>query len=305
MSEEIKEIRDGSFLCVNEKGKAYWGVPEGYPYKDCVTIEWDGNTEGLDAVGGMFYRVSNVILSDEQIKAGFIKNNADIELPIAPMWDELVGTGMITDDISIIGMVAFVRKDNVSFNGVVFGTAGVYFANKNNHYATKFTNEIIHPIAAEFLPTAASVSYLHSTPTAADYNALLASLNAASYIGAIYPPWTQSNITSVTSQQQLMQTIFGQLAATTKVSTILRMAKPGHRATSRANTLMHSLMQTAFGWLAAAATKVSTIPSMAKLGHRVTSRVVTSILQLTRTVSGWPAAAATKASTIPSNQCAV
>lgn len=141
-----------SFLYIGENGKADWGVPEGYPYKDGVTIEWDGNTEGLDVVGGAFYRVSDVVLSDEQIKAGFIKDSSDLELPIAPMWDKLASDGMITDDISIIKSVAFVRKGNVSFNGVVFKTAGVYFANINNYYVMKFTNETIHPIAAEFLP---------------------------------------------------------------------------------------------------------------------------------------------------------
>ena len=51
MSEEIKEIRDGSFLCVNEEGKAYWGVPEGYPYKEkglvirsISELSWSENT---------------------------------------------------------------------------------------------------------------------------------------------------------------------------------------------------------------------------------------------------------------------
>ena len=34
MSEEVNGMRDGSFLCVNEEGKAYWGQPEGYPYKE-------------------------------------------------------------------------------------------------------------------------------------------------------------------------------------------------------------------------------------------------------------------------------
>ena len=33
MSEKLNEIRDGSFLCINEKGRAYWGQPEGYPYE--------------------------------------------------------------------------------------------------------------------------------------------------------------------------------------------------------------------------------------------------------------------------------
>ena len=190
MSEIIKKFKKGDLLYIDNDGKAEWGYPEGYPYKEGVTIEWDGNTEGLDAVGGMFYRVSDVVLSNEQIKTGFIKDNADLELPIAPMWDELAGAGLLTDDISIIEMVAFVRKDNVSFNGVVFGIAGVYFANKNNHYVTKFTNETIHPIAAEFLPLAttttagtvkqaAAVANVTAAPTAEEFNALLKSLRDA------------------------------------------------------------------------------------------------------------------------------
>ena len=190
-------------ILIKNGDKANWGMdnapidperlPEGYPRKEVVTIEWDGNTQGLDAVdtaGGIFYRVSDVVLSNEQIKMGFIKDSEDLELPIAPMWDELVGAGKITDDISLIQIVAFVRKDNVSFGGVVFGTAGIYFANENDHYATKFTNETIYPIATEFLPTAtttaagtvkqaAAVANVTAAPTAEEFNALLKSLRDA------------------------------------------------------------------------------------------------------------------------------
>lgn len=106
------------------------------------------------------------------------------------MWDELAGAGLITDDISIIEVVAFVRKDNVSFNGVVFGTAGVYFANNNNHYVTKFTNETTHPISSDFLPLAttttagtvkqaAAIADVTAAPTAEEFNALLNSLRDA------------------------------------------------------------------------------------------------------------------------------
>ena len=191
MSEIIKEFKKGDLLYIDNDGKAEWGYPEGYPYKEGVTIEWDGNTEGLDAVGGMFYRVSDVVLSNEQIKTGFIKDNADLELPIAPMWDELAGAGLLTDDISIIEMVAFVRKDNVSFNGVVFGIAGVYFANKNNHYVTKFTNETIHSMAPQSLPYATTTTpgavkqmpYLPNAtgdaPTAENFNQLVRQLKNA------------------------------------------------------------------------------------------------------------------------------
>lgn len=141
-----------SFLYIGENGKADWGVPEGYPRKEGVTIEWDGNTEGKLSVMDMFYKVSDAILSDEQIKTGTIKVSDGTEMSISNYWDTLVNTGSVTDDIVYAEFVIFVRKDNVSFDGAVFGTAGVYFTNKNNHYVTKFTNETIHPIAAEFLP---------------------------------------------------------------------------------------------------------------------------------------------------------
>ena len=53
MSEKLNEIRDGSFLCANEEGKAYWGTPEGYPYKGTGII-LDG-TFGFTKYYGSIY----------------------------------------------------------------------------------------------------------------------------------------------------------------------------------------------------------------------------------------------------------
>lgn len=49
-----------SNFLVKDGDKASWQIPEGYPYKEVVTIEWDGNTEGVETVTAMemsFYKV--------------------------------------------------------------------------------------------------------------------------------------------------------------------------------------------------------------------------------------------------------
>lgn len=37
-TEMIKEFKKGDLLYSNKDGKAYWGFPEGYPYKEGETI---------------------------------------------------------------------------------------------------------------------------------------------------------------------------------------------------------------------------------------------------------------------------
>ena len=70
MSEEVKEMRDGSFLCVNEKGKAYWGQPEGYPYKieDKTTVL--ENTALPFTYQGLSYGTDYANVSERQFVEG-------------------------------------------------------------------------------------------------------------------------------------------------------------------------------------------------------------------------------------------
>ena len=151
---------------VKDGNRAEWGVPEGYPWKEGVIIEWDGNTEGLDAVDtddgveGMFYRVSDVVLSNEQIKVGIIKNSKGVEKSISDDWGTLVNKGAVTDDIVYADVVIFVRKDNASFEGIEFKKAGVYFIriSGGGTYIQKFETKTIQPIAADFLPLATATT---------------------------------------------------------------------------------------------------------------------------------------------------
>ena len=153
MNDMTKEFNKGDLLYIDKDEKAQWGQPEGYPWIEESIIEWDGNTEGLDAVDG-YYRVSDAIFSDEEIKVGIIKNSDGIEMSISNYWDTLVNAGVATDDIVYADFVVFVRKDNVSIQGLEFKKAGVYFmcGSGGGTYVQRFETRTIRPIATEFLP---------------------------------------------------------------------------------------------------------------------------------------------------------
>jgi hypothetical protein len=132
-------------------------LPEGYPYKEGskTVIEWDGNTDGLVSVGGLYYKVSDAILDNETIKNGYLYGyfggNGISELALASFWDRM----HITDEFVVAGEYAiFVRANNAEIDEMTFPEAGVYFVCVNGLYGTKFVSETetIHPMAPEFLP---------------------------------------------------------------------------------------------------------------------------------------------------------
>ena len=174
MSEEVKEMRDGSFLCVNKEGKAYWGQPEGYPYKEgkiSNTLTWDGNTDGLVSVGGSFYKVSDAvpILSDFSNGISFISTyipdltEEEVQIP-ADLINELTpGVVMIGEGEGGI----FVSSEGIGTdigNGLIFDEPGTYFIKTRRGFVssltipgyTGFTKTEVHPMAPEFLPAGAS-----------------------------------------------------------------------------------------------------------------------------------------------------
>ena len=190
MSEIIKEFKKGDLLHIDKDRKAQWGFPEGYPYKeDGVTIEWNGNTEDLFQFD-FFFKVSDIILSNEEIKRGTI-TISNQTFPIREAWDSLVQQGMVSEDVVLLDrIVLFIRKDNAVFNGYIMPEHGVYFHKGSDSFTSKFTNEATHPIAAELLPTAtttaagtvkqaAVVANVTAAPTAEEFNALLKSLRDA------------------------------------------------------------------------------------------------------------------------------
>ena len=64
MSKEVKEMKDNSFLCVNEEGKAYWGQPEGYPCEIKSVIEFDVDGSKDYSIPDGFTKISDTTHDD-------------------------------------------------------------------------------------------------------------------------------------------------------------------------------------------------------------------------------------------------
>lgn len=194
MSEIIKEFKKGDLLHIDKDGKAQWGFPEGYPYKEGseTVIEWDGNIEGLESFGGNYYKVSNKSFTVSELIGSVASvchlsdgSTKDVELTGSRVSDGGGGTvTVITDGGNVPSIIS---SDGTSF------TEGTYFnLSEGSFYICKLTvsAETIHPIAAEFLPTAtptsagtvkqaAAVANVTAAPTAEEFNALLKSLRDA------------------------------------------------------------------------------------------------------------------------------
>lgn len=192
MSEIIKEFKKGDLLYLNNEGKACWGFPEGYPHKEeGITIEWDGNTEGLEHVG-QYYLVSDVIISNDECKRGIAYDNYGVAYQMALAWDNWVAANAVTDDFCFMEAVVVVRRAGITIPimDITFNTPGIYFM-KNTIYITKFTTEALTPIFPDFLPNATTttpgtvkqMSYLPNAtgdaPTAENFNQLLRELKNA------------------------------------------------------------------------------------------------------------------------------
>lgn len=196
MSEMNKEFKKGDLLYLNEKGKACWGFPEGYPHKEeGITIEWDGNTEGLEHVG-WYYLVSDVIISNDECKKGIVYDNYGGASQMALAWDNWVAANAITDDFCFMEAVVVVRRAGITIPimDITFNTPGIYFI-KSTTYITKFTTEVLTPIPSDFLPIATSTTpgtvkqmpYLPNAtgdvPTAENFNQLVRGLKSAGLMG--------------------------------------------------------------------------------------------------------------------------
>lgn len=105
------------------------------------TLTWDGNTEGLVSVANMLYKVSDAVLTDEQIKtATFTVSSGDTGC-VGDMWEGLVSSGLVTDDAVVLfeGLVAIIRKDNIEIAGLVFPQKGIYFLSIDGIYIASLT----------------------------------------------------------------------------------------------------------------------------------------------------------------------
>ena len=209
MSEMIKEFNKGDLLHIDKDGKAQWGYPEGYPYKEIKisdTLTWDGNTDGLVSVEGSFYKVSDAvpILSDFSNGVSVISTNIsdltekEVQIPADLIGEPTPGIVMIAG-----GEVGFcVSSESVGIDigdGLIFDEPGTYLAKIQRNFVssltisgyTGFTKIEVRQMAPEFLSSATTttpgvvkqMSYLPNAtgdaPTAENFNQLLRELKNA------------------------------------------------------------------------------------------------------------------------------
>lgn len=128
-----------------------------------LSITWDGNTEGLVRVGEEFFKVSDVVLTDDQIKTSTIFANVGFSFPVIDLWDAMVEAGMVTEDVVAVGegYAIFVRRPGSVIGPLVFPEVGIYFAKFNDevHVSGLTTTEpveqtkvITKKIDPKFLP---------------------------------------------------------------------------------------------------------------------------------------------------------
>lgn len=105
-----------------------------------LNLTWDGNTDGLVCVADVLFKVSDLVLTDEQIKSATVTLNSGFGGPVADMWEDIVDRGGVTEDIVMLSEFgAIVRKSGAVFNGLAFEETGIYLISTNGFYISSFT----------------------------------------------------------------------------------------------------------------------------------------------------------------------
>ena len=138
------------------KPLTYDYMPEGYPTKSGWSIEWDGNTNGLVSIANEFYKVSDMVPTDNELIGATIETSAGESFKLDSAYITAV-----TEDITMIGegFALIVRKDNAPFNNGTIPQKGTYFTVARDFYTARLSNQTITPMAEEFLPNS-SVQFI-------------------------------------------------------------------------------------------------------------------------------------------------
>lgn len=170
-------------LFVDDSGVPRPGVPAGYPSKSGWSIEWDGNTEGLVAVeagGEAIYKVSDLTPTYDELIGSIVERSDGNKVEIAS--DYVV---VISEDITTVGFLLVIKKDNATFAETTFPQKGTYFVKNSDGYTTKLSKQIITPMAEEFLPNipadklpTGAITTLHINVTAVNTETMEATFTA-------------------------------------------------------------------------------------------------------------------------------
>lgn len=140
-SEEEKFVIDYEYDTLKRLDMKY--LPEHLPYEsqeivnEPLNLTWDGNTEGLVCVGDMAYKVSDLVLTDEQIHSVTLTFDNGSSVSAVDVFEK------VSDEISVVGGIEstaiFVKSDNAVEGEIVFPKAGIYFGKTDRGYIASLT----------------------------------------------------------------------------------------------------------------------------------------------------------------------
>ena len=190
MSEKDEKLNKGSFLYINDKEKAEWGYPEGYPSKSVQTTTLMEEQELAFALNDKVYS-AQLTNAFEIIEGQTYTVN----------WDgteyECVGVAIDGDKCGLGNLYLLKVGDDT-------GEPFSYTYNKtyaiggfmtldiaaSHTISVKTTEETVHPMTSAFLPQATQTTYgaikkaahvphVTAAPTSNDFNKLLSALREA------------------------------------------------------------------------------------------------------------------------------
>lgn len=139
-------------------------LPEHLQFGETVekgdTLTWDGNTEGLVNAGGAFYKVSDAVLTDEQIKGCSFSLPDGTTVMIGDSWDGMVASGYYSEDCVVPEVIAFARKENATLKGITFPEPGIYCMAIEGTYIASvtvpgyggFESKTVTPLDEKYMP---------------------------------------------------------------------------------------------------------------------------------------------------------
>lgn len=135
-----------------------------------LNITWDGNTEGLLCVDGCLYKVSDIVLTDEQLKT-ITETRHSGNVITYGNWEDWVASGCVTEDGAYLDS-AYIRKAGATIDGATFPETGIYLFNGGDggDYTAsitttepvEYTKTVVHKLDKKFLPKATTLYVVDS-----------------------------------------------------------------------------------------------------------------------------------------------
>lgn len=141
MSYEKLNLADGDTLKAEHLSHMEKGIEEADKVivtEGGDTLTWDGNTEGLVSAGGILYKISDAIVTMDDLSNGgeAVLNDTHYSVPAENA--EEMATGVIAFFDAFVAFVSEVGV-GVEVDGISFPEAGVYFASPDSGICTQIT----------------------------------------------------------------------------------------------------------------------------------------------------------------------